>query len=170
LLPFEAVNLKALDIKVVRIYENNMLQFLQVNDLDGQSELARVGRLVLKKTIPLTHVVDYGKWNRFSIDLSTLVKTEPGAVYSVRLNFKKEYSTYPCEDKGNRKIETDLITWGDLTKEDDKNWSYYSSYDDDYYDGEGYYDYDWKERKNPCNSSYYNGKSIPAMFLPPISG
>jgi len=165
LLPFEAVNLKAVDIKVIRIYENNMLQFLQVNDLDGQSELARVGKLVLKKTIPLTHVVDYGKWNRFSIDLSTLVKTEPGAIYSVRLNFKKEYSTYPCEDKGNRKTDTDLTTWGDLIKENNKNWAYYSSYDDDYYDSEGTYDYDWKQRNNPCNSSYYSEKSVSRNVL-----
>ncbi|MCX6247176.1 MAG: MG2 domain-containing protein [Bacteroidetes bacterium] len=165
LLPFDAVNLKAVDIKVIRIYENNILQFLQVNDLDGQSELARVGKIVLKKTVPLTHVVDYGKWNRFSIDLSSLIKTEPGAIYSVKLSFKKSYSTYPCEDKGIGNTDTDLTTWADLAKEDTKSWSYYSSYDDDYYDGEGYYDYNWKERNNPCNSSYYNGKSISRNVL-----
>ncbi len=165
LLPFEAVNLKAVNIKVIRIYENNILQFLQVNDLEGQSELARVGKVILKKTIPLTHVVDYGKWNRYSLDLSTLIKTEPGAIYSVKLTFKKGYSTYPCEDKWNGETETDLTTWSDLTKEDDKNWSYYSSYDDDYYDGEGYYDYNWQERNNPCNSSYYSGKSVSRNVL-----
>jgi uncharacterized protein YfaS (alpha-2-macroglobulin family) len=165
LLPFEAVNLKAVDIKVVRIYEDNILQFLQVNDMDGQSELARVGKVVLKKTIPLTHIVDYGKWNRFSIDLSTLIKAEPGAIYSVKLNFKKAYSTYPCEDNGDKKVETDLTTWGDLTKEDDKSWSYYNSYDDDSYDDEGYYSYDWNKRNDPCNDSYYSGKSISRNVL-----
>jgi len=165
LLPFEAVNLKAVDIKVIRIFEDNLLQFLQVNEMDGQSELARVGRIVLKKTVPLTHVVDYGKWNRFSIDLSTLIKTEPGAVYSVKLSFKKEYSTFPCEDNKEMKIETDLTTWADLTRENDKSWSYYSSYDDDSYDNEGYYNYHWNERNDPCKSSYYNGKSISRNVL-----
>ncbi|MCX6244818.1 MAG: MG2 domain-containing protein [Bacteroidetes bacterium] len=165
LLPFEAVNLKAVDIKVIRIYENNMLQFLQVNEMDGQSELARVGKIVLKKTIPLTHVVDYGKWNRFSIDLSTLIKAEPGAVYSVSLNFKKAYSTYPCNDNGTATAETGLTTWGDLVQEDETDWSYHGSFEDDYYDYDGYYDYDWKERNNPCDKSYYNGKSVSRNVL-----
>jgi uncharacterized protein YfaS (alpha-2-macroglobulin family) len=165
LLPFEAVNLKAVDIKVIRIYEDNMLQFLQVNDMNGQSELARVGRLVLKKTIPLTHIINYGKWNRFSIDLSTLINIDPGALYSVILSFKKGYSTYPCVDKEDRKVETELTTWGDLTKEDDKDWTYYNSYDDDSYDNEGYYDYDWNKRNDPCSSSYYSGKSISRNVL-----
>jgi len=165
MLPFEAVNLKAVDVKVIRIYEDNILQFLQVNDMNGQSELARVGRLVLKKTIPLTHIVDYGKWNRFSIDLSTLIRTEPGAMYSVKLSFKKDYSTYPCEEKSTRKSETELTTWGDLTKEDFKEWSYYGSYDDDSYDNEGYYDYDWNKRDDPCSSSYYSGKSVSRNVL-----
>ena len=165
LLPFEAVNLKAVDIKVIRIYEDNILQFLQVNDMNGQSELARVGRLILQKTIPLTHVVDYGKWNRFSIDLSTLINAEPGAVYTVTLNFKKEYSTFPCEDKGDKKAETDLTRWADLTKENNKEWSYYSNYEDEYYDSEGYYNYDWSKRNDPCNSSYYREKSISRNVL-----
>ena len=165
LLPFEAVNLKAIDISVIRIFGDNMPQFLQVNELDGQSELSRVGRLVLKKTIPLTHVVDYGKWNRFSIDLSSLIKTEPGAVYSIKMNFKKEYSTFPCGEKGSIKGETDLTVLGDLTKEDNRNWSYYNSYDDDYGEGEDYYDYNWKERSDPCSPSYYRGKSISRNVL-----
>jgi alpha-2-macroglobulin len=160
LLPFEAVNLKAVDIRIIRIYEDNILQFFQGNDMDGQSELARVGRIVLKKTIPLTNVVDANKWNRFSIDLSSLIKPEPGAIYSVRMNFRKDYSTYPCEDKGTSKTETDLTTWGQLTQEDGSDWCYQGSFEDDYYEYDGYYDYDWKERNNPCNNTYYNGKSV----------
>src|SRR5690606_4426566 len=34
-LNFEAVNLKAVDVKVYKIYKNNILQFLQFNDLNG---------------------------------------------------------------------------------------------------------------------------------------
>ncbi len=43
-LPFEAVNLKAVDVKIIQIYENNILQFLQVNSLNGNEELRRVGK------------------------------------------------------------------------------------------------------------------------------
>ncbi|MFN8887405.1 MAG: hypothetical protein ACK5WF_08090, partial [Cyclobacteriaceae bacterium] len=61
-LPFEAVNLKAVDVSVQKVYENNILQFLQNNQIDGSSELYRVGKNVLKKTIQLdnTGVTDIG--------------------------------------------------------------------------------------------------------------
>ena len=35
LFPFEAVNLNAVDVKITRIYEKNMMQFFQINNLDG---------------------------------------------------------------------------------------------------------------------------------------
>ena len=90
-MPFEAVNLKAVDLEIIKIYESNVLQFLQVNDFDGSAELRRVGKPVMKKNIPLdnTGITDLGKWNRFTLDISSLIKTEPGAIYQVRLSFKK---------------------------------------------------------------------------------
>ena len=53
-------------------FEKNILQFLQVNDLNGNSELARVGRVVLKKTMPLTSLDDAVKSHEavFAADLS----------------------------------------------------------------------------------------------------
>ena len=52
--PFEAVNLKAVTVRIIQIFENNVAQFLQVNQLDGNRQLKRVGRLVHKETISLT--------------------------------------------------------------------------------------------------------------------
>ncbi|MCX6303925.1 MAG: MG2 domain-containing protein [Bacteroidetes bacterium] len=166
LLPFEAVNLNAVDIKVVRIFANNILQFLQVNELNDNSQLARVGRVVLKKTIPLNGVADYGKWNRYSIDLSTLMHTEPGAVYSVSLRFKKGYSTYPCADSDSLAApQNDMVVDQDPETENDQNWDYYSSYEEnDYRDG-GWQKYRWEERDNPCKPSYYFNKSISRNVL-----
>ena len=109
-LPFEAVNLNAVDIRVVRIFSASILQFLQANELDGNSQLARVGRVVLKKTMPLTGVTDYNKWNRWMIDLSDLIRVEPGAIYSVVLRFKKEYSTGPCEESKTGSVNDMEIT------------------------------------------------------------
>ncbi|MFA5727647.1 MAG: hypothetical protein WC886_08405, partial [Saccharofermentanaceae bacterium] len=150
LLPFEAVNLNAVDIKVVRIFEKNILQFLQVNELSGNSELARVGRIVLKKTMPLKGVTDYGKWNRFSIDLSTLMKTEPGAIYSVILGFKKEYSMWPCTINDSlQRQESEMSAFEDPEKESDKDWGYYSNYYDDDFNNGGWRNYKWEERDNP---------------------
>ncbi|NJN33295.1 MAG: hypothetical protein HC817_02615 [Saprospiraceae bacterium] len=47
--PFEAINLNYVDVEIVKIYNNNILQFLQTNDLDGAQEMARVGNIVMQK-------------------------------------------------------------------------------------------------------------------------
>ncbi len=161
LLPFEAVNLKAVDIKVVRIFEKNILQFLQINDLNSNSELVRVGRVVLKKTIPLSGGSDFRKWNRYSIDLSTLMKTEPGAIYSVILGFKQKYSTYSCSGNSmSDNSNNEMVVLQDPEADSEKDWGYYSNYmDNDYSDG-GWNDYDWNDRDDPCKLSYYFNKSI----------
>ena len=44
---FQAVNYQSVDMEVYRIYENNILQFLQINKLDGADELYRVGKRIL---------------------------------------------------------------------------------------------------------------------------
>ncbi|MFH0867272.1 MAG: MG2 domain-containing protein, partial [Bacteroidota bacterium] len=165
LLPFEAANLKAVDIKVTKIYQDNILQFLQVNSLTGQYELSRVGKTVVNKTVPLTDVVDYNKWNRYSIDLSELITTEPGALYIVKLSIKKSYSAYPCDEvSDDEDDDLTLTTWNDIN-EDEDDWYYENSYYDDYYDDYGYYYYNWSERDDPCGKSYYNGKSVTRNVL-----
>ncbi|NJM94289.1 MAG: hypothetical protein HC842_06175, partial [Cytophagales bacterium] len=42
-LPFRAIGLKAVEVTVIQLFENNILQYLQVNDLGGSYDLARVG-------------------------------------------------------------------------------------------------------------------------------
>ena len=84
---------------IIRIYENNVSQFLQVNALDGDRELARVGRLVARKTVTLRtpDAPDLGRWNKFYLDLEEYFKAEPGAIYRVDLSFTRKHSVYPCE-------------------------------------------------------------------------
>ena len=165
LLPFDAINLKAVDVKVIRIYENNILQFLQTNELGTTYDLSRVGRVVLKKTIPLNGVADYGRWNRFSIDMSALMKTEAGAIYSVELSFKKPYSTYPCnsaEAGGTR----DMVIIHDPDKDNNREgWNYYNSYDDEESENGGWGNYRWQERDDPCKTSYYFNRTVTRNVL-----
>lgn len=152
-MPFEAVNLKAVDVRVIRIFERNVLQFFQVNNYDGVTELRRVGRPVLQKTISLENmgVTDLGKWNRFTLDLSSLITPEPGAIYQVHLAFKRNYLAYACPDGEPAAVSAIAReeTWDD---EDGEN-SSWDSYEDYYYGS----DYDWEQRDNPCHSSYYIG-------------
>ncbi len=155
ILPFEAVNLKAVDLTITKIFENNILQFLQVNSIQGNYDLNRVGRIVLKKKVQLdnTGITDLGKWNRYTLDLSTLINTEPGAIYQIALGFKKQYASYTCEgeeDDNQAEVEEESF---------DDNQGYQGDY---YYDEEYEYyedDYDWDQRDNPCNSSYYSSSS-----------
>ncbi len=156
LFPIQAVSLRAVDVIINRIYEQNIGQFLQVNALDGQSELRRVGRQILKKTVLLdkSGQVDFGTWNTYYIDLAELIKTEPGAIYQVIINFRKEYSTYTCEGETNDQ-PIELIDES-YNPDDDIPRSYYY-YDDYEYD---YEYYDWQERNNPCHVSYFRNKSV----------
>lgn len=156
LFPFEAVNLKAVDVKIFKIYENNILQYLQVNDLDGNQDLARVGKVIYEKTVQLQlkNPTLKGRWNAYSLDLSKLIKSEPGAIYKVMLNFKKEYSTYTCD--GTTTAETDnTVALADETSEEN-NYDGNPQYENAYYDNSYYDDYDYTQRDNPCHNSYYS--------------
>lgn len=155
--PFEAVNLNAVDIRIIKIFEDNIPQFLQVNQLDGSSEIMRVGKPVLKKKISLNvnPSLDGGKWNAYSVDLSELIGKDPAAIYQVELSFKQDYSLYRCSDttQKNQNLNTVGEEANSVDELDDEPWddgNYYSYY---YYYPPGY---DWRERDNPCHISYYH--------------
>ncbi|MBT1702737.1 Ig-like domain-containing alpha-2-macroglobulin family protein [Chryseosolibacter indicus] len=156
ILPFEAVNLKSVDVKIIKVYESNVLQFLQVNDYNGSSELRRVGKPILKKNVSLetSGVTDLGKWNRFTIDLSKMISTEPGAIYQVSIGFKRKDVALVCEGGEETAGESDLTSFEtEEWVEGEGESSYWDSYEEYYYSE----DYDWEQRDNPCHSSYYTG-------------
>lgn len=147
---FEAANLKAVDVKVYKIYEDNILQFLQDNDINGSYNLRKVALPIAKKRLELTQnkLYNNGKWNVFALDLSELVKPDPGAIYHVEFTFKKAYSIYPCNGKptaDEEEAEDEL----DLEEEQENERGNVGG-DYPYYD-----DYNWQEREDPCANSYY---------------
>lgn len=162
IIPFRAVSLYAVDLKVIRIFENNILMFLQTNSLSTANELRRSGRLVYKKTLFLGNdpSKDVRKWENYSIDLSGLVRQEPGAIYRIVLSFKQDYSAYPCE--GDSKQMQYTATSGQLTKvasselpeDEEAIWDMQSTYYGGY-EGMDWNNYKWEERDNPCHASYY---------------
>ncbi|MBC7587726.1 MAG: hypothetical protein H7178_05135, partial [Chitinophagaceae bacterium] len=154
-LPFEATNLKAVDVSIIKIYESNIPQFLQFNRLDGENNLRNVAKPLVQATLKLDEdkSMNLHKKNRFLLDLDKYIKTEPGAIYRVHIGFRPTYSLYTCtemvkasereyyneyEDEENR---------GSLD-EDEEFWKRY----DDYYP----YGYNWQQKDNPCNQAYYN--------------
>ncbi|MDH6359077.1 MG2 domain-containing protein [Parabacteroides sp. PF5-9] len=161
IIPFRAVNLKAVDVKVIRIFEDNVLMFLQDNPLSGMNELRRSGRMVYKETLRLDADMekDLSLWDTYTIDLSKLIKQEPGAIYRVEFSMRKEYSTFPCFDGEEEDAETAqgltrLLT-SELDEEEDGVWDQTSTYYDPFYSNINWSSFDWDETDNPCHSSYY---------------
>jgi len=159
--PFESVNLNAIDVSVIKIYEDNVAQFLQVNTLEGNRDLKRVGRLIKRKKIDLIsdNLIDYGRWNAFSIDLAELIESEPGAIYKVELSFKQSYSMYPCNqnDENTEELQEE---WDDSYETEQSYWDA----SEDYYYNNGYY-YNWQDRDNPCKKAYYANKKVSRNVL-----
>ena len=167
IIPFRAVNLYAVDLSVIRIFENNVLMFMQNNSLSSANELRRSGRLVYKKTLWLAKdsSKDVHRWEDYSIDLAGLIHQEPGAIYRVILSFRQEYSAYPCGGSENKEMQfadnksSDNLTKvsGETLSEDDEAvWDTPETYY--YYNGSVPMDwsqYRWTERDNPCHPSYY---------------
>lgn len=156
-LNFEAVNLKAVDVKIYKIYKNNILQFLQENELNGARNLKQVAQPVAKRVLNLqsNSLVKLDKWNTFALDLSKVITPEPGAIYRVEFEFRKKYSLYACESS-----EPDENT-DDAEEPDENDVNYSGDYYDDYY----YDDYEWRERQDPCANSYYYNTKVATNVL-----
>ncbi|MDV7186520.1 MG2 domain-containing protein [Lutibacter sp. TH_r2] len=179
---FEAVNLKAVDVRVIKIFEDNVLQFLQSNELGSNDRynIRRVGRRFAKKTITLikNELENNGKWKAYAVDLSKMIKADPGAIYRIELSIKQAYSLYKCDGDG-------------VASNEEENYDDY--YEDEYYYNEHeyttqqaadldereeqYWDnliysysnnyYNWNDRSNPCKKAYYdnNDRIISANIL-----
>jgi hypothetical protein len=152
---FQAVNLNAVDLYVIQIFEQNIPYFLQSNQLDGINDLANFGRLILKKKIDLTEgsALDRSLWNTYSFDLKKLFDADPGALYRVELRFKRSYSTYACSGK-------DGTDTAELSAEDDHEST--EIWDKGLYWPQWEYtdDYDWRQVDNPCHNTYYQNRWV----------
>lgn len=160
---FEAVSLRAVDVKVYKIHASNVLQFLQDNTLKSGDRLRYVATPVAGKVLLLdNNTGGLQKWQAHALDLSKIMQPEPGAMYRVELNFKKEYSAYSCGGAVNAKpINTNALS---SFADDAKNSKAWTSLEE-YYDYEDYDDYDWRERENPCHNTYYYDRTSSVNLL-----
>lgn len=156
-LPFEAVGLEAVEVEVFKIYDNNILQFLQSSELDGSDnyDLNRVGRVIRRQMVPLIGLnpkANSTVWTRYALDLSKLFEADPNAIYQVRIGFRPEYAVYYCSESTKK---DNLKEVGDQSYEDENG--EIRSFWGDYYGINGYYQgFRWNHRENPCFPAYYN--------------
>ena len=148
---FQTIGLKAVDVNVIKIFESNMLQFLQWNRMNDEYNIKRVGRIIAREQIVLStdQPAKRRQWQTYGVDLNRIIKKEPGALYRIILTFKKEYAILDCEGAASDKVES--VAPGPDKAELSK-WN-----GDGYYDPEYYYpdDFDWSDRDDPCKDSYY---------------
>ncbi|MEM6378208.1 MAG: MG2 domain-containing protein, partial [Bacteroidota bacterium] len=154
LFPFEAIGLNAVELEVFKIYNNNILQFLQSNQINGMYDLNTVGRIILQKKIDLQSLnpnSNNQRWMRYAMDLSTLFEQDPEAIYQVRIGFRPSYSTLACEDASTL----------ELAKAPEYDEDNLRSIMDGWYGINGYYPgYDYNNRSNPCYPEYYNSEKF----------
>ncbi len=162
---FETVNLSAVEVRVIQVFENNMLQYLQNSNLTPQyrSGLRSVGRRVAYKVIPLTAEGEENStyWKAHALDLSELIKVNPGSLYRVEFSFKKEHTLYDCGIDENETEDVELNTeFVDLNVESQEE----RFWDNEIYDWRNI-DYNWEEQDNPCHQAYYNHDRIAYTHL-----
>ncbi|MCH2084114.1 MAG: MG2 domain-containing protein [Saprospiraceae bacterium] len=153
--PFEAIALNAVEVEVFKIFNNNILQFLQSNELSGNYDLQRVGRVVLQEKVKLSDLNPIAAptdWTRYALDLSQMIEQDPEAIYQIRIGFRPSYTTYFCEN--DEQNGTDDLTVVEDTFDNDGN---IKSIMNSWYGINGYYpSYNWRQREDPCYGAYYN--------------
>lgn len=141
--PFEAINLKSVQIEVLRVFENNILQYLQQSGLEDQWNLEPVGRIILQKDIDLSSMSDRDNrfiWTRYALDLGPLVELAPGSIYQVRIGFKGSDTYMDCYIEGEE--EEPAPPYGEVAS----MWNYSYNYES----------FRWEQTEDPCYPAFYN--------------
>ncbi len=151
-LPLEAANLRSVVVEALQVYDSNVPQFLQVNDLDGEDELRRVGRVVWSDEVELGMTPEQeGRWVRYGLDLTPLVTKHPGGLYRIRVRFRPQDILYPCP-AGSPAMELDLEGAPQDGEDSEEEGSFWDSW-------EAFEGFSWRElyenRFDPCHPGYY---------------
>ena len=149
--PFRSVNLAAVDVEVVKIYSDNVLHFLQDNEIGDNGDMRRSGRLIYKRTVRLDEdkSLDLHQWQNFSINLSGMFRQERAAIYNIRLSFRKSYSLY------DRTEPAEFTPVKGVTEDDETEWDKTYSYTYRNAPDFNWWEYSWRESDDPSKDSYY---------------
>ncbi len=147
--PFEAVSARSINVLATRIYDDNVTQFLQVNGLDGEQELGRVGRVLWRKKIDLTGPRT-GRWQRYSLDVGELLRKYPRGMFQLTLQITPADSDYRCDVPLQ---VTNTMTPAAPPNQEDSDTSMQSNWDyvEQYYGNGG----NWEKRNDPCDMAYF---------------
>lgn len=147
--PFEAVNVRAVTVTALRVYRDNIGQFLQNNNLDQGYGLQNVGRYLWRREIPLNDL-PRDRWQRYLLDVSDLVSESPGALYQLTLSIDRDQTLFGCQDTSPvQDPERPLGNWEARGEVEGSGWDGIEQW----YNNSGYVA--WSQRHNPCDAAYY---------------
>lgn len=147
ILPIKTLNLHHIWVAATRVPNPNLNQFLQVNDIDGNSEMVRVGRVIWKKRIDLDmKVTERNRWVRRGLDLKELTAKKQSGLYRLHLYFGPHDTYNSCPQ--NTLLDFDTNQHFNLLEHAQE-----ASYWDNIETTNSEYDY--YQRFNPCNLAFY---------------
>jgi hypothetical protein len=136
---FDAICLNSVTLRIVRVFDDNILSFYQNNDLDDTYGIRNAGRLVKKVKIALENPTP-NQWRSFPIALSDYIDIKSGEMYQLILDFGPADYAFATDESKQLTLEDDELEarYWDGQSSDFKNHDY---------------DGDWDD---PLSSSYYN--------------
>ncbi len=154
--PFTAASLKAVDLTIIKIYENNLPYFLQEFNMNSGYNIKRFGRPVFRGRVDLlpSSASGTGTWKLFTINLNDYIDVEPGVLYKVKLSMRRSYAMVDCPITGEDLRYEELLQQAEEASSerwDDPDVYYEDSENEAYYE----MDYDWDDRDDPCKGAYY---------------
>lgn len=136
---FDAVCLNSVTLRIVRVFNDNILAFYQDNDLDDYYNIRKMGRLEKKVTIALDNP-DPKQWKTFPIVLSDYFDVKAGDMYQLILDFGPADYAFATEESKKLSLEDEAL-------------------EAKYWDGQAYnykrqdYEGSWDD---PLTATYYN--------------
>ncbi len=154
--PFTVASLKAVDLTIIKIYENNLPYFLQQFNINSGYNIKRFGRPVFRGRVDLlpSTASGTGTWKLFTINLNDYIDVEPGVLYKVKLSMRRSYAMVDCPITEKDLRYEELLQQAE--EENSEKWDDPDVYYEDS-ENEAYYemDYDWEDRDDPCKGAYY---------------
>jgi hypothetical protein len=151
----ETRNVTGVLVEAFRVYGDNMVQFLQVNKLQGERDLERVGEAVWVKGFDFSWSAgDKNRWTRRGLDLSELARKYPGELFHIRMSFRQRHIKYECTashaDFSTMHFPDD--TFPVIAPSDGREPTYWDNYDEQ----AGFNWYKWYQNRNdPCHPAFY---------------
>lgn len=152
-LPFEVINADSVQVTAFRVYQDNIGQFLQHNDLNQSRSLGRVGRHLWRKTIELPDARP-DQWERYSLDLSDLADRHPGALFRITLSLNRGNALIDCGAEAKNtpvKPENPPTNRNSRREREPLSWDFAEEW---YAAGNTRTDY--ANRNDPCKDAYYH--------------